>query len=195
LKANGVDASRVKLVTVSDATGAPQALQRGDYDAWAAGSWPAVYTNNGKVGFDFKVVGNVETKGWTTPAATSAGWWSKAGYAKSHPEVAAAFADAVRAFRIWWYKQPAGVQADLIKKYYDIDYAALAGGDPQVLQRLVNYVAYQSGPIDVAATQTWYELGIKYAGEAISKDVDWQSHVFASAKRAAPNQIPKVAGG
>ncbi|MBM9469593.1 ABC transporter substrate-binding protein [Nakamurella leprariae] len=185
LKANGVDPADVELISIQDANGAPQALERGDYGAWVA-SWTGVYTNTGTVGYDFQVVGDPSSSEWTDPAATTAGWWSTGEYARENPAVASAFADAVREFRLWWYEQDTDRRAELVEQYYDVDYAAIAGDDPAVLERLLDFVAWQTGPIDLAATQEWYELGLEYAPDKIAADVDWQAHVADSARQPGP---------
>jgi NitT/TauT family transport system substrate-binding protein len=185
LKANGVDPSSVTFSVISDSNGAPQALNRGDYAAWEA-SPISVYTNNGKVGYNFATIGNDDTAGWSNPNATTAGWWSTGSYANSHPAVEYAWAKSVRQFRKWWQTQSDDQKAALVKQYYQVDYQALSGGDPSKLADLINYVPFQSGPIDLQATQSWYALGLQYAGDKIAKNVDWQKNVFGSALQATP---------
>jgi ABC-type nitrate/sulfonate/bicarbonate transport system substrate-binding protein len=185
LKANGVDPNSVTFAVISDANGAPQALNRGDYAAWEA-SPISVYTNNGTVGYNFTTIGNDDTAGWSNPNATTAGWWSTGSFANSHPAVEFAWAKAVRQFRTWWQAQPDARKAALVKQYYQVDYVALAGGDQAKLADLINYIPFQSGPIDLQATQSWYDLGLQYAGDKIAKSIDWQKYVFGSALQATP---------
>lgn len=185
LKANGVDPDSVKFTVIQDANGAPQALNRGSYDAWEA-SPIAVLTNDGAIGYDFTTVGNDSTSGWSNPKATTAGWWSTGAYARANPAVEYAFANAVRQFRSWWSAQPDDQKAALVNQYYQVDYAKLAAGDATKLAQLIDYVPFQTGPIDLDATQSWYELGVQYASDKIAKGVDWKSHVFRSALEATP---------
>jgi ABC-type nitrate/sulfonate/bicarbonate transport system substrate-binding protein len=185
LKANGLDPNSVTYTVVSDANGAPQALNRGDYAAWEA-SPISVDTNNGKAGYNFTTIGNDDTAGWSNPNATTAGWWSTGSYANSHPAVEYAWAKSVRQFRTWWQAQPDAQKAALVKQYYQVDYVALAAGDQAKLADLIDYIPFQSGPIDLQATQSWYDLGLQYAGDKIAKNVDWKKYVFGSALQATP---------
>ncbi|GAA2616879.1 hypothetical protein GCM10010399_54750 [Dactylosporangium fulvum] len=188
LEANGVDSNRVTFVIIQDATGAPQALERGDYDVWA-GHWTAAYSNDGKTGYNFTTVGDTSTKAWSNPDATTAAFWTTGDYARKHPEIAHAFAKALYEFHAWWNAVSPSEQADLVQQYYKIDFKKIAGGDDAKLRNLLP-TYYQTGPINLDATQSWYELGLKYAPDKISKGVDWKSHVFASATRSSAGGAP-----
>jgi ABC-type nitrate/sulfonate/bicarbonate transport system substrate-binding protein len=182
LQANGVDGNSVKFIVIQDATGAPQALERGDYDAWA-GNWTAVYTNDGTTGYNFTTVGNASTKAWSDPEATTAGFWATGDYLRGHPEVGTAFTKALYDFHVWWNTVSPAEQAALVLQHYKVDYSKIAGGNDQKLRNLLP-TYYQTGPINLAATQTWYQLGLTYASDKIAKDVDWQAQVSDSAKQS-----------
>ena len=190
LQNNGVDPSKVTLDYLSASTAADVALDRGDIQAWSAGHWPQLYENNGKQGYNFTAIGNYSTDSWSDPAATTAGWWSTGSYASNHPAVENAFAQALWNFHVWINQQPPSDLAALIKQYYKTDYVKIADGDATALKNLTYWPEEQHGPIDIDATQAWYELGVKDAPKSVTANVDWQSHVYQSAKNPLETITP-----
>ncbi|MBM9469600.1 ABC transporter substrate-binding protein [Nakamurella leprariae] len=187
LKANGVDPDSVEIAVITDPNGAIPGLERGDYDALGGASWTQVYQNDGSDGYDFATIGDPSSKAWTQPDATTAAFWATGEYAEANPEVAAALTNALHSYRKWWNDLPTDDKVDLVKKYQDLDYRAIVGDDQEKLTNLVSSTAFQSGPIDLEATQTWYQLGLDYAPDKITAGVEWQSHVFDSARQPEPN--------
>lgn len=188
LRANRVDPSSVKLDAVANQPSFPSALQNGTVDA-IVGSWQLLYQNSGQANeYNFAAIGNASTSAYAVPAATIAADWSTAAYAKSHVKIENEFDDALHAFNKWWVSLPAAQIVALEKKYYGVNFDTISGGDPTKLANLVASAKSDDeyGPINVAATLHWYEIGLQYAADQIQKGVNLRSHIFESASLPTP---------
>ena len=193
LKSNGVNPDSVKFTIISDPNSFAGALDRGSIDAWGGPQYLNLAQNDGQHGYNFKSIGNPSTAAWSNPKATTAAFWSTGNTARSNPAVAYAVNFALHDFHKWWNQTLSlDDKVALYKKYYNIDYNALAGGNRERLQNLIpDY--WQSDPIDLTAGQSWYQDGLAAASDLIASNVDWQSHVFASAKAALPSAAAAAA--
>lgn len=183
LQANGVNPDSVQLVDIQAITALPQALQGGTVDAFLSTTWSAVYQNG------FTTVGNGATSAWSNAQATTAGFWSTNSWATAHPQAEDEFDNALHAFDQWW-KALSPSQASAIElKYYGVNFQTLSDGNATKLANLIASTSgfTETGPINVAATQQWYQLGLKYAADKIAKGVDLKAHIFPSALQPAPS--------
>jgi len=182
LESQDADPSKVTFVITKQTNALPEALENGSVDAIQA-TWPQAYSNAGQEGgFDFRVLGEPSNENYLEPTATSAGFWSTSSWAEANPETAQKFADALREFNAWWLDLDVDKLTELNKTYYEIDLVAIANGDEEALERLTKNDNLITGPIDIDATNEWIETGITYAPELIPSGVDFESHIFASAK-------------
>jgi NitT/TauT family transport system substrate-binding protein len=186
LKANGLNPASVNLSVLSSPAEEPQELQSGSINA-LAGSWLLEYQNDGEQagGFNFKVLGNPNTAAWSNPKATTAAFWSTSAWAKTHKQVEDDFDNALHYYREWWYSLPVAKQASVVLEDENVNYEQISGGNAAALKNLLP-TYYQTGPINLAATESWYKLGLQYAPTKIVAGVDWQAHVFSSARLPAP---------
>lgn len=192
LKANGVNPDSARTTILGDPTGGPAALERGSVDALPGVLYLSLAQNDGKNGYNFRSIGNPSSKSWSNPKASTAAFWATGNTTRNNPAAAYAVNWALHDFHKWWLEQTTDKKVALIKQYTGTDYNALVNGNRERLEQLVASSSewWQVDPIDLAATQSWYQDGLDAAPDLIGSGVDWQSHVFASAKTPLPSAIP-----
>lgn len=181
LKANGVDASKVKIKTTQGSSLNDAALKNGTADA-TQGSWSNVYQSEGA----FKAIGKPDSSGWSEKGATSAGFWSTDKYAQSHKDVVTAFSNGIKDFQRWLHSVKPATNAALNDKYEGTSWTKLAGGDPTKLAQIATVDNLETGPFDFTASQNWYDLGVQYAPDSVKTGVDLHKIVFESSLIAEP---------
>lgn len=182
LDSNGLTPDSVNFTVVRQSTALPEALAGGSVDAIQSLGYQVAYQNDGQ-GHDFRSIGNPDTSAFQDPEAMQAGWWTSGSWAEKNPETADKFAAAYRDFATWYNALDADARSDLSQQYNDIDYRALASGDPAKLDNLAFYTVarYVDGPVDLDATQTWIEKGSGAAPDQVPSGVTLADHVLPSA--------------
>lgn len=183
LKANGVNPYSVNLVVLASQPALPQALKAGSIDAFFTSSYSVIYQ------YGLRTVGNGSTASWSNPLATTAAFWSTGGWASAHPQVEDEFDDALHAFDQWWRSLSPSQSAAVELKYYGLNFEKLSGGNSTKLQNLIASTSgdAETGPINISATEEWYQLGLTYAPDKISKGVNLKSIIFPSALQPSPS--------
>ncbi|HWL00807.1 MAG TPA: ABC transporter substrate-binding protein [Microbacteriaceae bacterium] len=182
LENNDVDPASVEFSLQRQQLAFPEAIGGGSV-AGAPLPWNLFYSNQGQDGaFDFRLLGDPSNEAYLEPAATSAGFWATAEWADANPEIAQAFADALREFNTWYQGLSVDELQEINLEWYDIDLLAIAGDDEEAQQRLFKNDNLITGPIDIAATKRWIETGIRFAPDNVAAGVDFEAHVFESAR-------------
>lgn len=179
---NDVDPASVTFSLQRQQLAFPEAIAGGAV-AGAPLPWNLFYSNQGQDGaFDFRLIGDPSNEAYLEPAATSAGFWSTTAWAEENSDVAQAYADAIREFNTWWLGLSIDELQELNLEWYDIDYLAIADGDAEAEERLFKNDNLITGPIDLAATERWIENGIEYAPDNVAAGVDFEGHIWESAR-------------
>lgn len=187
LTTNGVDPETVKLLYTQGQPELPPALQNGAVDAIFS-TFDVAYR------YGFRIIGNGDTSQWSARGATSAAWWSTEPYAQDNKDVLEAFDNGLHAYYKWLATLAPERVAALNLQYTQVDWTGLAGGDSEKLANLAYVGGNQSGPLNFEATQSWYELGLKYASDKIKPDVDLHEVVYSSALLPEPSSdVPAAA--
>ena len=151
-------------------------------DAFFTSSYSVIYQ------YGLRALGNGSTASWSNPQATTAAFWSTGSWASAHTQVEDEFDSALHAFDQWWKSLSPTQSAAVELKYYGLNFEKLSGGNATKLHNLIASTSgdAQTGPINLTATQQWYQLGLKYAPDKISKGIDLKSIVFSSALQPIP---------
>jgi len=182
LENNGVDPASVTFAQQRQQLAFPEAIGGGAV-AGAPLPWNLFYSNQGQDGaFDFRLIGDPSNEGYLEPTATSAGFWSTTEWAEANPDIAQAFADALREYNTWWKGLSIEELQELNLEWYDIDYLAIAGDDEEAQERLFRNDNLVSEGIDLAATDRWIQTGIRFSPDNVAAGVDFDAHVFESAR-------------
>jgi ABC-type nitrate/sulfonate/bicarbonate transport system substrate-binding protein len=153
---HGGDSSTVTFVPVTPYLAMGAALQGGHVDAILDVDpfTQEVMRHNG-----FVVLGTPSRE--VLDGASTAAYYATDGWLEKHDGIARRFVSAYRKAAAWANHATPEEKAAIVAKYGAVDLKALEAQVPGLVQDF-HYFKFDSGPINIAATQAWIDLAVKY---------------------------------
>lgn len=175
LEKSGIDPNAVKLEIVGQPQAMPNMLISGAVDAALFGD-PAIRQVMQQVdsiilGWPYEVV---------PPQATFSGLFSTGDYAAANAQLLVRYVRAFRRGAAYFNKASQMERAQLMKQA-DVDLEVLDKKFPGLIDGF-RYNRAADKPANIADTQRWVDMGVKYGG--VPKSIDINSFIHATAKEA-----------
>lgn len=153
---NGGDSNAVTFVPITPYLAMGAALQGGHVDAVLDVD---PYTQEAIQRYGFAVLGAPSRQ--VLDGASTAAYYATDGWLKKHAGIARRFVGAYRKSAAWANRATPAEKAAIVAKYGAVDLKALEAEIPGLVQNF-HYFKFDSGPINIAATQAWINLAVKY---------------------------------
>ncbi len=112
------------------------------------------------------------------PDASTAGYYATEGWLEKNGDVAKRFVSAYRKAAAWANQASPEEKAVIVAKYGAVDLNALQAEVPGIVENF-HYFKFDSGPINVAATQSWVDLAVQY--KLLDKDISIKDELYPTA--------------
>ncbi len=168
-----VDPFAVTFVPVTPYLSMGAALQGGHIDAILDAD---PFTQRDKKQYGFVSLGVPSRE--KIPNATTAAFYGREDWLAAHPDVVRRFVIAERQGAEWADSASQEDKADVVARFSPLDLRKLAAEVPGIVQDF-HYYEFDRGAIDVAATQAWVDLAVKY--KLLDRSVDISAHLYPTA--------------
>ena len=173
----GVDSASLTFVPVTPYLAMGAALAGGHVDAILDAD---PFTQRDLKQYGFTVLG-VPSRA-KAPGASTAGYYATGPWLKQHDDVARRFVAAYRQAAAWANTATPQEKAAVLARFSPIDLNRLAQEVPGIVESF-HYYEFDSGPIDVAATQAWIDTAARY--NLLEKSIDLAAHLYPTATAPA----------
>jgi NitT/TauT family transport system substrate-binding protein len=176
----GVNPSSITYTNVA-VGGQVAAIKSGQVD----GVWAAVASSgaSGLTTAEVEKAGGtaIPLNGVVPTQASPSNYYTTTKFIQAHPGVTQRFVDALRKADAYYNAASTAQKIQLAGTAFGLDYATLSKSYPSLLTD-PSWSNPQGGALNVKATQTWINLGVKYGG--IAKPVNIAPYVYSTATSA-----------